>query len=271
VLDDLGGRQVSDLNAWNRATVAEALLILDRRADAGSWYKKAVALSVHRPGDIAVMRRQARRLLGKAGGDPKPIEHALPVPPVVAFSGHMTDAPGRAIARFPEDKVEDVGARIVKWLRGHGGVVHAVCSAARGGDLVFLESVLDNLKGTATVLLPFPPDDFEKTSVGTAVSANGKTWAERFRKVLASDRVNVMRPLLEAAPSLKEQPAAFDRCNRAIVDEAERLALLFDDTTPTLLTVMTEGSADGNGGTSGMVSLWKTKGHPSDNIDPRTT
>ena len=269
IVEDLGHRTEAEIDQWKLATLAEAFLILDRRKEAAAWYMKATAAAYRQPADIAVMRRQARRLLAKLGGDPKVIEDALPVPRVIAFSGHMTDAPGRAIPRFSEDHVAATRDRIEAWLRANGGVVHAVCSAARGGDLVFLETVLE-LRGTATVLLPFPEADFKKSSVGSGLSRNGKTWVERFDAVLKCDRVVTRKPLMEKAPPPPEQPAAFARCNDTIVEEAERLANLFDDAAPTLLTLLTKGAADGRGGTADMVKLWKKRNHPSVNIDPGT-
>jgi hypothetical protein len=257
-------------------------LILGRYAAAADWYRKAVALAFRRPVDIAVMRRQARRLLAKASADPTAqvdsqiIEYVLPVPPVVAFSGHMTDALGRAIPRFPEQEVDAVRSQIKARLREKGGTVHAVCSAARGGDLVFLETVVE-LRGTATVILPFPAADFKGTSVGGQRSANGKTWNERFDAVLASERVVTSKPLLEKVPAESERPAAFDQCNAAIIEEAERLARVFDDATPTLLTVLVpsatgdggkRGDGGAQGGTAHMVRRWTERGHPHTNIDP---
>jgi hypothetical protein len=218
-----------------------------------------VARGLTHPQDIAVMRRQAHLLLEKLGQDPEALDGSLPVPPVVAFSGHMTDAPGRAIPRFPASQVEAVRRAVGAWLRRHGGRVHAVCSAARGADLVFLEEVLAR-EGTATVILPFPPADFKQVSVGPG-------WDERFETVLAHDRVEVRPPVQETLPPTPEQAEAFERCNLTIVDEAERLAQLFDDTDPLLLTVWNGSPGDGGGGTAHAVSTWEQRGYRTENID----
>jgi hypothetical protein len=248
-----------ELDHWTRATLAESFLVLDDLPNAARWYESAATRALTMPQDIAVMRRQARLLLPKHGHDAKALDASLPVPAVVAFSGHMTDAPGRPVPRFPEGKVEAVRARLRAWLRDHGGRVHGVCSAARGADLIFLEQVLA-ANGTATVLLPFPSADFKKASVGQG-------WDERFDAALAHERAEVRPPLLDAVPPEAEQPAAFERCNVAIVDEAERLAELFDDAAPTLLTVWNGSPGDGSGGTAHAVTLWRQRGHPSDNVD----
>jgi hypothetical protein len=259
IRDSLGNRQESELDHWKRATLAEVLLDLKDFDGARQWYEKAVALSVKRPQDIAVMRRQARLLLPKLGKDKRALDDSLPVPRVVAFSGHMTDAPGRAIARFPEKKVEATRRQIREWLVRHGGRVHGVCSAARGGDLLFLEEVLSRT-GTATVLLPFPAPDFKETSVGQG-------WDVRFDAAIKNDRVDLPQPLFDRLPPEPELPNAFEACNIAIVDKAEQLAELFDDTAPCLLTVWNGNPGDASGGTAHAVTVWQQRGHPSENID----
>jgi len=262
IRDELGARPENKLDHWECATVAEAFLVLGEVENAARWYEKAVGRALNRPQDIAVMRRQARLLLPKLGKDSKAVDGSLPVPPVVAFSGHMTDAPGRAVPRFPEDKVESVRREIRTWVSGHGGRIHAVCSAARGADLLFLEEVLGR-RGSATVLLPFPAADFKKVSVGQG-------WDERFDTALGNDRVEVRPPLLEKVPPESEQASAFERCNVAVVDEAERLAALYDDTDPVLLTVWNGNPGDASGGTAHAVSMWRQRGHRSNNIDLAT-
>jgi tetratricopeptide (TPR) repeat protein len=259
ILEKLGAQPESTLDHWNLATVAEAYLIRGDVEKAAEWYEKAVARGLTHPQDIAVMRRQAHLLLEKLGQDPNALDSSLPVPPVIAFSGHMTDAPGRAIPRFPPSKVEAVRRAVTAWLRRHGGRVHAVCSAARGADLVFLEEVLAR-EGTATVILPFPAADFKQVSVGTG-------WDERFDTALANDRVEVRPPLHETLPPAPEQAEAFEQCNIAILDEAERLAQLFDDADPLLLTVWNGSPGDGSGGTAHAVSTWQQRGYRTETID----
>jgi hypothetical protein len=259
VRDQLQAVPEGQLDHWGRATLAESFLVLDDLASAARWYEKAAALAFRLPSDIATMRRQVRLLLPKLGRDANALDGSLPVPAVVAFSGHMTDAPDRAVPRFPESKTEAVRLRIRAWLRSHGGRVHGVASAARGSDILFLEEVLAS-NGTATVVLPFPKDDFKKVSVGQG-------WDERFDAVLAHERVEVLPPLLERMPVEAEQPAAFERCNLAIVDKAEGFGERFDDAAPTLLTVWNGSPGDATGGTAHAVTLWRQRAHPSENID----
>jgi hypothetical protein len=260
--DDLGSQPEAELDHWGRATLAEAYLVLGDITSAAQWYEKAVVLALTRPQDIAVMRRQARLLLPRHRQPSTTLDASLHVPPVVAFAGHMTDAPGRAVPRFPEAKAEVVRREVRAWLRGHGERVHGVCSAARGADLLFLEEVLA-LRGTATVVLPFPAADFKRISVGQG-------WDGRFDASLANDRVEVLPPLLDAAPPEAEQTRAFEQCNLKIIDEAERLAKLFDDADPVLLTVWNGNPGDASGGTAHALTIWQQRQHRTQNVDVST-
>lgn len=260
VSDDLGSRKLADLDEWQRATVGEAFVITGDLENAARWYKHAVAKTVTRPASIAAMRKQARMLLEKQGKAGNALDGSLPVPSVVTFSGHLTDGPDRAVPRFPASKETAVATQIKNVLDRKGGAAHAVCSAARGGDLLFLEEVVLNRRGTATVFLPFPREAFKKVSVGYG-------WDARFDKMLDHERVDVKAPLLAELPPDPEQGAAFEACNRAIIDEARRLAQQLDDTAPMMLTVWNGRPGDGTGGTAHAVSTWLQYGYRHENVD----
>lgn len=261
VLAKLGARDASKLHYWDRATIGEAYAVLGKREEALEWYRQAAVEAATSPQDIAVMRRQARLVFADHGWETASLVAALPTPAVVAFSGHMTDLPGRAVPRFPPDKVEVARREIARWLKARKAEIHGVSSAARGGDLLFLGEVLA-INGTATVQLPFPKADFIETSIRDA------KWQEKLDKVLGTDRVHCATPLLEKAPPAgPDQDAAFERCNEAVAQEAERLASLFDDVSPTLLTLWNGAPGDGTGGTAHAVATWKQRGFPHVNID----
>jgi tetratricopeptide (TPR) repeat protein len=261
VLAKLGALEGSKLHYWDRATLGEAYAVLGKRDQSLSWYRQAAVGAATSPQDIAVMRRQARLVFNHHGWDVADLVAALPTPAVVAFSGHMTDLPGRAVPRFPPDKVEAVRREICKWLKARKAEIHGVSSAARGGDLLFLGEVLA-INGTATVHLPFPKADFIETSI------RDPKWQAKLETALANDRVHCATPLLEKAPPAgPEQDAAFERCNEVLAQEAERLANLFDDPEPTLLTLWNGTPGDGSGGTAHAVETWKQRGYPHQNID----
>src|SRR6202030_3289372 len=104
------------------------------------------------------------------------------------------------------------------------------------------------LNGSATVFLPFPPQEFKKVSVGYG-------WDARFDNVIAKDRVE-LRILRQQIVDEPQQPAAFEDCNREILAAARKQAGLLDDKAPLLLTVWNGNPGDGLGGTAHAVAEW---------------
>ena len=108
---------------------------------------------------------------------------------VLLFSGHMIDAPGRAVPRFPADKEPNARSAIVGVLdelkAGPGDI--ALCGGACGGDLLFAEAALAG--GTALELyLPFD----EATFVVKSVDFAGGNWHARFDSARAASTLHVL-------------------------------------------------------------------------------
>lgn len=163
---------------------------------------------------------------------------------VIAFSGHMTDLP-HTEPRFPESAVSHVRNAIEAQLRRFERVV-GVSSAARGGDILFVESVLA-AQGSAFVYLPFPASLFEATSVGDL-------WSDRFCRLLVHPSVVVRVPEQQSVPRTKEQRAnAYAECNASIAAEAQRLS----KNPPILLALLHRTSTSERGGTENFVDKWK--------------
>jgi hypothetical protein len=169
---------------------------------------------------------------------------------VAAFSGHMTDAPGRMDPRFPEHKAEAVRMEIARRL-AQFHVQFGFSSAARGADILFIEELLTR-DGSPHVFLPFPRDAFAKTSVGYG-------WDERYQRILQDSRVRVVE-LSSEVPADVEQPAAYDRCNKTLQEEAIRWAA-DRRIKPMLVTVWNGNPGDGRGGTADAVKAWERKGY----------
>jgi hypothetical protein len=100
---------------WTVATVAEANLVLGRQEQAARYYRAARSRSASSYAALASTRRQLKLLARYAPVDPAVLE-ALRIPPVLAFSGHMLDAPGRKTPRFPEAAAAGVRRRIADLL-----------------------------------------------------------------------------------------------------------------------------------------------------------
>jgi hypothetical protein len=182
------------------------------------------------------------------------LDAVLDVPRVAAFTGHMVDAPGRATPRFPPDKVAAVRKAMAACLTKHE-IGYGFSSAARGSDLIFIEE-LKKLNGRPMVFLPFPQDQFKKTSVGHG-------WDQGFDRALQG--VEVVQ-LSEKLPPEDQQPEAYAACNRKILEEAIAKAKLLDE-EPLLIAVWNGNPGDGTGGTADAVREWQNEGHPVEIID----
>src|SRR6266511_3533502 len=154
--------QSQSATCWDHATAGEAALLLGAFDRARESYAAACALAAHDAGTIATMRRQVK-LLSRAIPRASEALEVLPAADVLAFAGHMIDAPDRSTPRFPAALAPAVAAAIRERLaRLHLPVVYT--SAACGADLMFLEAALDR-GAEVNVVLPFDREDFVRTSV----------------------------------------------------------------------------------------------------------
>jgi hypothetical protein len=188
------------------------------------------------------------------------------MPGVVAFTGHLTDAPGRPRPRFPESRVEGVRAALHALLDRHG-VRHGFSSAARGSDILFAEEVLAR-GGEVSLFLPFPAAAFRATSVD---SEGDPRWGARFDALLAraasADRAR-LRVLLAEAPPEAERPRAYAACNLAVQDAAIAQAASLGE-RPRLVAVWDGKPGDGAGGAADAIRDWRARGAGElDVIDP---
>ena len=260
VRDKLLKLESAKLTHWDLATLGEADLLWKRFDDARDWYGKAAGKAAGLHQDIAVMRRQARLNLEALGQPREKFDDVLPVPRVLAYFGHMVDADNRPTPRFSKEKIgplrNAIRSRIEKY-----GALHGFGQAARGTDLIVLEELVKR-DLTATVVLPFPEEEFLALSVGG-------TWNERFAKLRKDKRIEFVPPLKSHAPAATDLPRALADANR----EVQLLAIEFArrlDEAPIILTVWDGKRGDGPGGTADAVALWKEEGFEPDIIDIAT-
>jgi hypothetical protein len=258
VLDSLRDISSTDKNQWKLATRGEAHLLLGEIDNSKTWYGNAVVQCPGRPRDVASMRKQARMVLDTLGLSRTMLDSILEVPSVMAFSGHMVDAPGRP--RFPPEIVGEVRKAIRESLRKHK-VGFGFSSAARGSDLIFIQELLQ-IGGRIHVYLPFPAEGFLETSVG-------EEWKSDFKDVLRraeeGDSVE-LTVLLNTLPPKDQQPGAYIACNKAIHKAAIKQADILDD-QPLLLTVWNGNPGDGRGGTADAIRAWQNRAFENENID----
>lgn len=139
-----------------------------------AWSRRVRGLVAGRLGRLGTTRRQFTALLEHAGHDQRLVDGWLPMSAVVLFAGHMIDLPGRPTPRLPEERCPAAAAAIRAWLAARD-VGFGFSSAAGGGDILFQEA-LAAAGAERCVVLPFPEEEFLRTSVDR--NGTGR-WASR--------------------------------------------------------------------------------------------
>lgn len=174
--------------------------------------------------------------------DPAPLRHVL------LFSGHMVDAPGRAVPRFPADKVPQAAQRIAEAIAqlDAGPADIALTQGACGGDLLFSDACLK--RGVPVYWLqPFAEPRFLKSSV----QPGGDDWLSRYRHARAA----LAAPPRAAPEALGEPPSgkpknyAYERCNRWLL----YTALSYGADKLVFVCLWNGADAEGPGGTAHMA------------------
>jgi len=236
---------------WKHATVAEALVVLGDSEGARNAYRAAVAAESDNLRAFSSTRKQARVLSRELFGNANAFDDCFPIPKLVVFSGHMLDAPDRRTPRFPPSKENEIKELLEKQLAAmNAGIGFA--SAASGSDILFLEAMIAR-GGAIHLVLPWPAEEFVKTSVALAGSDG---WVERFHKVL--DRAASIRILGELY--MPGSATGFEYCNLAMCGLARLFARSLDlEITP---LAVWDGYTGAPGGTGSFVRYWRNHGSP---------
>jgi hypothetical protein len=176
---------------------------------------------------------------------------------VIVFGGHMVDLPGRPEPRFPPQMegaaAAAIGDALDNLLGDRSGSVLALSSAARGGDILFLEAC--RKRGIPVhIVLPFPSEEFLETSVR---GARGGDWEARFRELWDATPAT-HRTVLTVAGG--DNPYA--ACNRHLVARAGE-----HGGTLAMIALWDGRSGDGAGGTDGLIDLVRQAGGSVRRID----
>jgi class 3 adenylate cyclase len=248
---------------WALASIAEAELVLS--ADAGEitrktfeYYEKYSQLMHQKRGwgDLSSTSEQAKRICESLDWGFSPLKKIFRVPEVIIFSGHMVDALGRRVPRFPVQYVDAVAEQIRLTLDSLGAQI-GVSSAACGSDLLFIEAMLAR-DADIQVVLPWRKEEFKQTSV----LAGGDEWARRFDRAL-EEATSVTFLSQQGAPSGNLGYVYCNDCmNGMALFRSEKLG---SDVRP--LAVWDGRRGDGLGGTSSFVDFWSSKGHAVEVID----
>ena len=236
--------QTSTPTCWDCATTGEAQLLLGQFDEARRSYAAACALAPGDAGSVATMRRQVR-LLARVLPRAADVLQVLPSTDVVAFAGHMIDAPGRSTPRFPIALAPAVQLALRAHLaRLRQPVVYT--SAACGADLIFIEAAQE-FGAEVNVVLPFDREDFVRTSVATG----GDEWVARFDAALA----RATRVIYATDEAYLDDDALFDYA-AMLVEGLTALRAAQLETAPSLLCVIDRGGKGHVGGAHASFERW---------------
>jgi class 3 adenylate cyclase len=204
---------------------------------------------------LSSTRRQAR-LLAAHLPDAGNIVPALGIPPVVAFTGHMLDEPGRAVPRLPamlEGRVREALRERLERL----APLALYGSAACGVDLLCLEEARA-LGAETHVILPFPAADFRRASVDFA----GASWGKRFEDALAA----AASVTVTSDHHARGSSATFEYANLVLTGMA-RLRARTLDAPLRGLAAWDPRDSGARGGAASIVALWRAGDVQLEEID----
>ncbi len=240
---------------WILATMGEGLLLLGDTDKALQYFKFARGVSGKNFSYLASTRKQMGLLKNYIDIE-KEVFALLKVPPVVAFTGHMLDRPGRKHSRFSPDTEEDVKNAICGVLeRINPGIGYS--SAACGSDILFLECMHER-RAETNIVLPFVFEDFMRTSVEFA----GRGWAERAQRALSKST----QVLMATEGKYAGDDLLFDYANRIIMGKTILRSELLE-TDPVLVAVWDGRKSRKTGGTYDFIKTWEDKKFPVEIID----
>ena len=192
---------------WSMATLGECHLLARDFEKASEDYAAAVQLAGNQIANIASSRRNAEIILRHQKADLSLLDKCFVIPSVAIFSGHLIDRRNAEKARFPESRIEFVRQRLQTYFE-EANIGFGYASAARGGDLLFLDE-LEQSNGKTYVVLPVA----EKPFVDTSVAIDSQTdWTPLFATAMAgASQVIVLDRLTNAA-----EPLHFEYANRVM-------------------------------------------------------
>ena len=164
---------------------------------------------------------------------------------VILFTGHRIDALDRPKPRFPAYHAAHAAQAIAAAIQDDAQI--GLCSAANGGDILFLEACAARAI-PCQIILPFPPDEFLGRSVATYAPGD---WEARFRRLWSSTPADHRHIL-----TVPEGANPYAACNDALLSLAAELG------EPEVIALWDGQTGDGPGGTADLVAKARAKGWP---------
>jgi len=266
---------------WSSVTLGDLEVLVGTPKTVQDAYREAIAC-----GDMAWFNLNSSRaqlsILKDLGFSPDNVDAGLAVfdraisrlsPPeaqwqprqVLLFTGHMVDAPDRAEPRFPLSKETVAAQRIAAALDqlDAGSQDLALCQAAAGGDLLFLEAC--QARGVrCQVQLPFDEPEFIRRSIEPS-AAGARSWTDRFYAVKAK-LTSPPRVMTDELGPLPHGIDPFERCNLWLL----YTALAFGVSKARFICLWNGGGGDGPGGTAHMYNEVKARTGRVTWLDTRT-
>ena len=231
---------------WLEATLGEAALILGDDTESAAHYGRAADLAIRRFGDLGSTRRQAELLAEHLPGRRAWISAVLKIPPIVMYTGRVTDPRTCAIPDLPVALERAIAADLRRRLEVLCPVA-AYGSATCGSDILCLEAMREF--GSEThIVLPFPADEYRRINLAPG------GWSERFERVLAAaDSVTVT-----SDHRARGSTATFDYANFILTGMARlRAQVLRTDVRG--LAVWDDGPAVGGGDATSLAGIWRSQ------------
>ncbi len=235
---------------WDASTEAEAALILDDMDRARGALVTAAEAGEGLLSQRATTLKQLTLVCELKGID---TEILAPIrnPTVVHFCGHRILPEGQK-GRFPAEEEERVRSELDASFE-ELGVGIGFGSLAAGADILAAEALLAR-GAELNVVLPFPQEEFVRTSVVTA----GGDWVERFEECLAqAESVE-----LATTGEYLDDPVLFDYCARVAMGDA-LLRAQFLQTDAHQVAVWDGNEPAATAGTAVDVAHWSHTGAPS--------
>jgi class 3 adenylate cyclase len=234
---------------WLAATLGEAALILDERAQAETHYAHAARLVAGSHGNQASTRRQALLLARHLPGKYEWLAEVLKVSPLLMYTGQLIDPGSGAAARFPGVLPEsDLAHEIRRFLEAHRPLA-TYGSAASAADIIFLEA-MQAAGGETHIVLPFPAVDFPRIA-GTA------RWLHRFERVLSQ----ASSVTITSDHRARGSTATFEYASLVVSGKARLRAQVLDARLSGL--VIRNGEAPPpESAAQDLVRLWRNQGIP---------
>ncbi|QQE67018.1 hypothetical protein GFS31_37240 [Leptolyngbya sp. BL0902] len=246
---------------WVLATLGEAELILNHWDAAAQYYTQAAQRGASRYGDLSSSYRNAALLMRHFNQEVETLNQWFSLPRVAVFCGHRVDQPGRSVPRFPAELERPVYQAIYERLKSLGTYV-GFASAASGGDILFLEALLD-LGGELNIVLPYNQEQFVADAVQDQPSDEATDdWLARFQRVLSHAR----EVIIASDHKPKDDAISYEYSNRLLHGLASMRAQQLQ-TSLVPLAVWDGQPGDGHGGTAHTVSYWRQWNDHVDIVD----